>query len=1188
MGKKYGYNPKFLRMKSLHILLFYLIYEHPGHLNISKQEQIEKLRSEGVSIDDELAAEMSEIFTNEVDWKMFIPPLPNHPELSNGWALMTDVLLRLPLSIFTKIYNIPYVVPEIESYLDHPIKRHFLVKDVSSHIRHLLLKSRKYIFSVHETVTRLCYLGLAQFGPQKLKEKDQVFIFLNKRTQLLDTTSSSVGYHKIEDKVYPVIKYEFQSLPDVEKYWFDMWEICIDTCLGGRLAVQGKDILLEDLSRKTAMIFAAKPRSPEEVLARDNGEVPGDRQGAAGIDSALFAHLKRNWTWGNSNYTYHHYKPSSNQRSRIEDFGNTTLEEVIEKTAKQLANQKESTKDAKTKKTVKAKSKPKTSVKPKQQVKAAPIKAVPMTQPRKKAYVRRVMPRKQTVRNRVKYDEVDYRALQRMDKLRVDWEPHEDNILLMCKVAMMYLFPNPRKQFVSFIAVRDALRSYSPSSQNKTSRACQRRLLYMLKQPQTISSVLLGIEEIKQNYFVNKRFGGLMDRMKGECHNSIEYEDKVAKVFKELVAYIAKKYYSISNMEPRDPIIMPHTVQEFNLLYELKHPSKKLREKGFTTDVQNINDIHSATINSVMHSWMCSDQDRRTWAYQLSKVYQHYSEALLQAAMLKIRTDQMASVKKPSAATFNKYRNCMPMSNSQYQLSLSYYYIFQTKWPYNVFSESYNLLLRLIQWHAKHQSPDCNYAVPRGVKGTEVLPITGGIVAGIHDLFAKDQLDFEIEMPDQIIMLDPRLQEKDEQYIKIAKRYQSLLMNYAYANESSGPRGDVNFDVETQRVADLEYVDVEREQKEVDQEGQEVNQEDTEGSLGNRERKVNHEQNQREENTVFLEEPQINWNQNEGTRCVEIEEVDVCNLKRCSESEDEDHEPIEKRPRLETEDRVSIPVSKRPMMETEEQSKEIKIKEKDTGTLRTQRQYYAYNLKKMQTLLKTIREPSRSLQRALALQQQHFEASLQSAGENLNESQGEDEIERENEIERRNEFKGESEFERGNDSERENEMLREILDGDPLQVDHETDEQNYSPQTRTSIDPNDPKYTRLGMLKMREEFNKISVKDSHHAHDFFVVNSFNIFYSLKLPDIEDSRKLAVHQEYNVPAEIIPLNLNVVNNLISKIKTNAIFPKNHISYEEFQQLMIENSNLEWKLIDKICRFIKERKELGASLQEIAVS
>ena len=1155
-------------MKALHIFLFYLIYEHPGHLDIPKEQQIEKLRNDGVFIDDKLAAEMSEIFTNEVNWKMFIPPLPKHPGWEAGWALMCDILLRLPLSIFTKVYNIPYIIPEIDTYLNHPIKKHFLVKDLSINLRNVLLKSRKYIFSVHETITRLCYLGLVQFGPQKLKEKDQVFLFINRHSQLMDTTSTSIGYHKIEDKTYPIIKYTLNSITEVEKYWYDMWEICIDTCLGGRLAVQGKDILLEDLPKKAEMVKAAKPRPPEEVQMHDNGHVPGDRRGAAGIDSAFFAHLKRNWTWGNSNYTYQHYKLAGSRTNKVRVIANTTVEEAIEKSSQQESanalSRKESLREfAKFKKIGdKDNSKHNTTL-PQAKSARKPIRIIPRTEPRKKAYVRRVMPRKTTVRNRVKYDEVDYRALQRMDKLRVDWEPHEDNILLMCKVAMMYLFPNPRKQFVTFIAVRDTLRAYSSCSQNKTSRACQRRLLYMLKQPQTVSSVMLGIEEVKQNYFVNKRFSGLVDRIKSECHNPVEYEEKIAQVFKELVAYIAKKYYDISNMELRDPIIMPQTVHEFNFLYDLKHPSKTLKPKGFTKDVANVNDIHSAIINSVIHSSMCCGKDRRTWAYQLFKVYQQYPESLLRSAMFKIKDDQMVSVKKSSNTTFEKYGNCMPMSSSHYQLSLTYYYKFQTKWPYSVYSESYNLLLKMIQWHSEHQSAEHNYAVPPEVKGTEVLPITGGIVAGIHDFFAKEQLEFEIQMPDQIIMLDPRLQEKDEIYLKIAKRYQSLLMNCAYANEISGPRKD-NCPIKIQKIMSLS-VEKQKEDNQEDNSRMDVEDENENNQEVSHQVAVANNYTIENANTVFLEEPQISWSQNEGSKCMKMEKFDVRNIKRCLDSEDECHEVVEKRPKLDIYERSRGPVLKRPMLETEDESEREYDNETEGGrifkkvksrSINTTRQFYSCNLQKMQTLLRTSEEPSRSFQQAIALHQIPLEDDLICTSDNLNEN------------------------------------ARENLAEDPLQFDPVIDHaQNFLSQLSGDIDANESgtgNCTRLGLLKMREEFNDISMADSHHAHDFFVVNSFNIFYALKLSDIQGPRKLGFHQGFQVPLEIIPLDLNIVNRLIDKIKTCAVFPKSPISYEEFRQVVSENSKLNWDIIDTVCNFIKEKKELGAMLQELAVS
>lgn len=203
----------------------------------------------------------------------------------------------MPLSVFIKINNITHDIAGLKDYLNNPVRQHLLVKDLPADIRGELCKRRKYIFTICEQVTRLCWLGLIQFGDKKFRDKDQFFIYVNTRSELLDTTSSAAGYHKIEDKSYPSTKYEFTSLQAVEKYWYEMWNICINTCLGERSAVEGKDILLEDLSRKTEMVAAMKAHSVEAAPHYDNGFVPGDRKGAAGIDSAFFAHLKRNWNW---------------------------------------------------------------------------------------------------------------------------------------------------------------------------------------------------------------------------------------------------------------------------------------------------------------------------------------------------------------------------------------------------------------------------------------------------------------------------------------------------------------------------------------------------------------------------------------------------------------------------------------------------------------------------------------------------------------------------------------------------------------------------------------------------------------------------------------------------------------------------------------------------------------------------
>lgn len=141
--------------------------------------------------------------------------------------------------------------------------------------------------------------------------------------------------------------------------------------------------------------------------------------------------------------------------------------------------------------------------------------------------------------------------------------------------------------------------------------------------------------------------------------------------------------------------------------------------------------------------------------------------------MSKIRSDQMVTVKKHQVA--KKYGNCMPMTSAQYQLSINYIHKLQTKWPYETFKKSYDVFVKLLQWYSTHRNVLSLQEQEEVFNGTEILPVSCGIVTIMHDFLGRDQIDFDIEMPKQIIMLDARYQGKDETYFRVAQRYQDIL-----------------------------------------------------------------------------------------------------------------------------------------------------------------------------------------------------------------------------------------------------------------------------------------------------------------------------------------------------------------------------------------------------------------------------
>ncbi|XP_066593076.1 general transcription factor 3C polypeptide 1 [Prorops nasuta] len=1135
-GRRYGYSPKFIRMRAVHFLLYYLAYEHPGEQSLSKEKQIEILRKDGYNIPDSLQESMGTIYSLKVGWKMFIPPLPKHSGWPEGWTLMCDVLLRIPLSIFVKIHNVSFIINDLDKYLNHPIQKHYLVKDLPPNIRNTLLYARKYIFGIHDTVKRLCYIGLIQFGPQRLKEKDQVFVYVNRKTELMDTTSSAPSYHKIEDKVYPITRYTFNQTQVVEKYWYDMWNICINTTLGGRQTVVGKDILLEDLNRKVAMIEATIARTAEEAVLKDTGEVPGDKRGAAGIDSAFFAHLKRNWNWSSAINLNNSKKFDSRsvknpigeargayfskiQANPVKFTEFSGLKKVTGPTAVHVTELKDSNQDEDQE----------SSDTKKHEV------FISQHNSKQKSFVRRVLPRKKKLRSRVKYDEIDYRALQRMHKLRVDWDQQEDNILLVCKVAMMYLCPNPRKQLVSFSAVRDVLRTFSYNSYNKTSRACQRRLLYMMRQPKTINSVILGVEEIKQNFYINTRFGDIVETLKNQYPDSYEYEQRVTDVFKNLVSFIAKKFYDIAEMGPKEPISFPKTVQEFNFFYDLLKPTKPFANRGFTKDVKTVNDIHAATINTVIHSSMCCGKDRRAWAYQLFKVYQQYPETLLRNAMAKIRTDQMVTVKKNYMCAIKKHGTSLPMSSSQYQLSTNYIYKFQTKWPYDVFKESYQGFLRLLDW--------CNEQLNNlftSSNGTEILPLTGGIITLIHDYMANSQIDFDIEVPDQIIMLDPRIAEADETYLRIAQRYHDILMSMDDVDSDKEQIENEGINNKRKKYISLNpfIVDAlnDKDDEDSGNKGFSDKSDKDENCFRDLGEAVDNDTTSESDGEISLDEEDNEELNDRIKLSLENGKGDGFTRKRASNPENEAiEEPTKKRVKLDkgtdAEDILNPNVPKTIMMETNEEDENFHL-----------------------ILTESSRSNSDEENKLVD------DTRVVMCDDNLASKETNEETDKSKQ----------------KSSARVSDMIKNAKP-----------EMLYSTPYFKTDDANDiqKRYTRIALLRMREELNDLAVSENHHAHEYFAVNSFKILYSLKLPGRNEPFNCETFLDQKIPSDLLPLSLKVVNEIIEETSKSAIFPKDIVSYADLKKSVMKLSTMSWSKIDALYRFVRDKKEIGASDKEL---
>lgn len=686
IGKRYGYLPKFMRTKVFHEFLFYLIYGYEGQEDLDQSIIKENFKLSG----NEPPEDMPRAYTSDLNFKTFVPPLGPHLGWPNGWALLGDVILRMPITVLTKCFNVVYHIPKLIEFLEDPIKKNYLLKHIPEEIRNALLYRGKYIASLYDGLTLLCYIGLVQLGPHKQKDKDQIFLYLNRRASLYDTIKTRPGYHQTSSDIdYPELNFEFHTLEDIEKYWDDMWNICLHTSLG-RYCVPEKISYELNLPNKPELRPTLEARLPAEALELDVGTLPGDRRGAAGVDSGLFTHLRRNW---NSGFLIREDSPEK-------------IKEVTAKAAAQLAAKINNDKMSRLKlqmehvgsnNIIKKKAPPRRRRPDDPKALPPPDKKTPKPKPipksRIKKFDHRVRANKKknpkTYRNYL--DEKDKKALQLMSKLRVDWSQTEDNVLLLCKVAALYVSPNMRKFSINNTIIRDVLHDLLPTSLNKTSRACQRRIVYMLKNKATTHSVVLHLEEIRQDQEINTKFGNLLDNLKSSKVSQEVFDETVKSQFKDLVKFIKDKIERPHGYQQENIEIIPDTLEGFYQKYQLFLPDlNSLKKLSRFTPTKNIVDIHSGVLNTVVHSVLSCIADKTNFSYHLIHIYQQYPDDLIRNVFTRIRNDHM--VKKNTKKLIKIHDN---YHSPPYRFSIAYLYLLQSKYDYKIFSETYDTLKTL-------------------------------------------------------------------------------------------------------------------------------------------------------------------------------------------------------------------------------------------------------------------------------------------------------------------------------------------------------------------------------------------------------------------------------------------------------------------------------------------------------------
>ncbi|XP_077461274.1 general transcription factor 3C polypeptide 1 [Stigmatopora argus] len=733
LGKTLGFQPKMHRLRLLHIFIWYVTYDHPKGPRptrlTSLQDSTEVVKVAEDTKDDNvpqkvLEAELSgnsdetqneaasqlnsdtTVYSEEDSWKRFVPPVRRHNDRDIGWALVADLLHCLPLSLFMQLIQFNYQVDGLEEYLNDPVKQHYVVWELPLVIRKKLFYKRRYVFGFYENLQRLVCMGLMQFAPvEKMKERDQLFCYLKRHATIVDTTNTEPHYwlvNESNDNPFDRRHYTFNSMEDLDTYWFDLMCICLNTPLG---LIRPKRGVSEDedpppsfVHDRSIFMGMASLLKGSSVVS-DDGTTPGDGKGAGGLDSEFFAHLKRNWLWTNRLLAakYRPGGPGEVERARVRLKSLLSKESMLAVlkaggsmphflTAKKIVVTEENVEVA-----IKPASRNQQVVGGKRQ-KRKRLKKQVVKIPRKK--------KKEPQKRTPAHDEADHRALKKMTRQRVFWTLQEDSLLMLCAVASRLLNTKLRRLFVAYCIVRDLLQASFQISEDKTSLAVGRRTRYILKNPQTFLNYRICLAEIYQDKDL------LNQLQKHKPANSNDPAD-CAKAFNEYVKLLRNKFSSVINA---DEVKMPETKHQLFSNFKVctiqtdnEIPSKDTLT--CITDIQNL--VLFNLIQSTLA--MTNYQMKYSRSFQTFHIYSQYPQELLCQVFIHCRKRHMINRRRVDQSTGPKKNRALPILPMSFQLSQSYYRLFSWRFPHTLCTDSFRFLRNLLSNGTDDDRPRVSY-----------------------------------------------------------------------------------------------------------------------------------------------------------------------------------------------------------------------------------------------------------------------------------------------------------------------------------------------------------------------------------------------------------------------------------------------------------------------------------------------
>ncbi|XP_055911802.1 general transcription factor 3C polypeptide 1 [Eupeodes corollae] len=735
-------SPKFLTARFLHEFMFYVsndLHSNREPLPLTESFLSTWVESEPNINPTELYNSMVEDhiypYRDSLNWKTFITPLPTYKDKPAGWISFPDVVERMPFSLLSKIIHVPPTVDkEAMEYLTHPVRQHYIIKHLPLALQGLINRGRLSRILCNIMLI-LQFMGLVQVTDKKGKDPLQIWVYLNRKATVVDTTPSEPGYLTINgDREYTKIDFNFKKMSDIKQYWNCLHKICLITKLGfvhKNIVEPGAKHVYK--KRRLALYdIVSAVTNFEEAPLRDTGVPPGDGLGAGGLASGLYSSFQRNWTWlVNNKHTAAVAAAAQKLKKQSTKYMRTKMSKLADETMiKKSSVKKVTTRLATTSSGKVVKRKKIVSVKPKPKFPA---------------------------------DSIDRDAIRQMRSLRARWCHKEDLILKMARATFLFLgvpVVHLNLRDVAKIA-RDIIRLQC-GIYNKTTQACHRRIHFMVKTNRHLPELPQWLHAMQTNEHLTDRYDPetFFRDLKELYPVKTDFQNALAVHF--LYAFGVLQAQQRQD-DPHHRSNFPDTLTEFYKKYRECTPLMDEKSLLYFNPATRV-DLQLATINNVLHSSLSCVRDKTQYNLQIFDIFKTYSEEVLHTAFKIARMDGLVVSRKKSQ---------------------THTYTTQLTGPSFVFSNKYRMSLMFLRF--PYVVLDMLYAffnqATKQIYNSEPEAVViksphSGQLFFMAELLWHKAIVVDINTPNNMLTIDPMAQQSStSQTQKIMDHFHNILEN---------------------------------------------------------------------------------------------------------------------------------------------------------------------------------------------------------------------------------------------------------------------------------------------------------------------------------------------------------------------------------------------------------------------------